>query len=488
MSQIRKLGKHTLIYATGIVIGKAASFIMLPIYTRFLTPADYGVLELLQMTIDVVGMLAGLGLASSVFKFYAEEDGNDGKAEVISTATTALIILSVVSASLGALFAPQLTRLILGPGQPTLYFQLFFLIYFIQTITIIPYLFIRAEHRSVMFVMLSVVRLILSLSLNILFVVYFRYGVRGVLYSTLISWTLTGGYITLYTYRRVGRRFSLPRIETMTLFALPLVLWSLANFILTFSDRYFLKYFTDNATVGIYSLAYQFGFALAAFALVPFNSIWDPQRFEIARQADADQIFRRVFFYLNLVLLTCACVISVSVHDILRVMAGYSFRSAYKLVPVLMVPFILQAWSNYCNIGLYLKNKTKPLAWAALITVVVDLGLNYLLIPRWGPYGAAWATAGAYAVRLALVYPLSQRLFHINYGWSRVLAVTALLTAVYFLRDMLPQLHLITSLAVSAGFLAAAGLVIHFGVLHQDERDLVREFAAKPLALLNLTA
>ena len=488
MSQIRKLGKHTLIYATGIVIGKAASFIMLPIYTRFLTPADYGVLELLQMTIDVVGMLAGLGLASSVFKFYAEEDAPESRAEVISTSTTALAILSVVSAAIGAAFAPQLTRLVLGPGQPTIYFQLFFLIYFIQTITTIPYLFIRAEHRSVMFVVLNVVRLILSLSFNILFVVYFRLGIRGVLYSTIIAWSLTGGYLTLYTYRRVGRRFSLPRIEAMTLFALPLVLWSLANFVLTFSDRYFLKYFTDNATVGIYSLAYQFGFALAAFALVPFNSIWDPQRFEVARQPDADQIFRRVFFYMNLVLLTCACVICVSVHDILRVMAGYSFRSAYKLVPVLMVPFILQAWSNYCNIGLYLKNRTRPLAWAAVITVIVDLGLNYLLIPRYGPYGAAWATAGAYAVRLALVYPLSQRYVHINYGWGRVLAVTALLTAVYFARNLLPSFRMFPSLAISAGFLAAAGLVIHYGILHADERALVKEFAMKPLALLNLAA
>ena len=69
--QIKRLGKHAVVYALGVIIGKVASFVMLPIYTRYLTPADYGTLELLEMTTDVVGMIAGIGLASSVFRFYS---------------------------------------------------------------------------------------------------------------------------------------------------------------------------------------------------------------------------------------------------------------------------------------------------------------------------------------------------------------------------------------------------------------------------------
>ena len=78
----KSLGKQSAIYGAGIVLGKLASFIMLPVYTRYLTPADYGVLELLSMTIDVIGMIAGIGIGSAVFKFYADEADEAGKREV----------------------------------------------------------------------------------------------------------------------------------------------------------------------------------------------------------------------------------------------------------------------------------------------------------------------------------------------------------------------------------------------------------------------
>ncbi|HYK09557.1 MAG TPA: oligosaccharide flippase family protein [Gemmatimonadales bacterium] len=488
MSQIRALGKHTLIYAVGILIGKAASFIMLPIYTRYLTPADYGVLELLQMTIDVVGMLAGLGIASSVFKFYSDETAPEAKAEVISTSSTALATLSLGTAIVGFLWTPQITRLVLGAGQPVLYFHLFFIVYFVQTFTTIPYLFIRAEQRSVMFVTLSVVRLIIALSLNILFVVYLRMGVRGVLFSTLIAWSTVGGYLVAYTYRRVGLHFSLPRIKRIARFSAPLVLSSLASFVLTFSDRYFLKYYSNNATVGIYSLAYQFGFALAYFAWTPFSQIWDPQRYQIARQPDGQVVFRRVFFYLNLVLLSLACVIAVTAHDILRVMAGYAFQSAAGIVPILMLPYILQSWSSYCDLGLFLEHRTRWLGGVAVIAAASNIALNVLLIPRYGAYGAAWATAGAFFVRFILVYPLSQRLYPVRLGWGRVAALGAVLMLAFVGRQFLPVTHIVPSVAASALVLIATGLAIYFGVLRDSERQAAKEFALRPLALLRAVA
>src|SRR5690606_9087951 len=111
--ELRNLGKHTLIYAAGTVISRLASFIMLPIYTRFLTPADYGVLELLSMTIDIVGMLTGMSIASSVFRFHARYDDQARKDVILSTACIGMTGLAALAAVLGVLASGPLSSVLL---------------------------------------------------------------------------------------------------------------------------------------------------------------------------------------------------------------------------------------------------------------------------------------------------------------------------------------------------------------------------------------
>src|SRR5690606_5448109 len=112
--ELRKLGKHTLIYAAGTAIGRLASFLMLPIYTRFLTPADYGVLELLAMTIDLIGMLTGMTIAASVFRFRAAYDDPAEQDEVVSTAYFGTTGLALIAGVLGVLASGALSVALLG--------------------------------------------------------------------------------------------------------------------------------------------------------------------------------------------------------------------------------------------------------------------------------------------------------------------------------------------------------------------------------------
>jgi O-antigen/teichoic acid export membrane protein len=146
-SEIRKIGKHTLVYGAGVVASKMVSFIMLPVYTRFLTTADYGVLELLGTTIDVIGMIGGIGLAAGVFKHYAEASGKAERGELISTATLGSSGLSFLIAAAGLALSPLLTRMLFGNAISPLYFRLFFLIYFFQNIGNLSLMFVQAEER-----------------------------------------------------------------------------------------------------------------------------------------------------------------------------------------------------------------------------------------------------------------------------------------------------------------------------------------------------
>jgi O-antigen/teichoic acid export membrane protein len=474
VGQIKTMGRHTMVYGAGVVLGKLASFIMLPVYTRFLTPADYGVLELLAMTIEVIGTVAGVGLASSVFKFYSDAASTKEKNTVIGTAAVSAVGLAAVATVLGLIASPLLSRLVIGEQGDPRYFQIFFLIYFLQNFEYVPLMLMRAQNRSRLFVSLNVAKLVVMLGLNIYFVVHLRMGVMGVLTSNLITSTLLATGLTAYLLRNVGLRFSRQRFLAMARFGNPMILWSLGTFVLVFADRFFLNHYTDTATVGIYSLAYKFAFILSAFAYRPFRMVWEPQRFEIAKRPDAREVYARVFLYMNVVVGMMALVISLFVRDLLTVMAAPAFFPAHTLVPVLLASQILFVWVNYCNLALFVKSKTPVMAVIAVVGVVATLALNFLLIPRYGMYGAALATLLAYGLRFLLILRNGQRHYHVSYGWGAIARLYGVLGAAVTLRLLVHPGGLLPSLAWSTVLLLGAVVLVYHQILGPGERAVVR--------------
>lgn len=472
------MGKHTLVYGTGVVLGKIASFIMLPVYTHYLTTADYGVLELLGTTIDVIGMIAGVGLAGAVFKFYSEFADPEEKRQVISTTQIGSTILALLTTLAGIAFAGPLTRLVFrGDGNPD-YFRIFFLIYFFQAAGGTGLLLLRIQERSVLFVAFNFAKLILSLGFNIWFVVVRKMGLEGVMLSSIIVAALSALVMMAYTFRHVGLRFSFAKMRRMSQFGAPLVAVSVGSFILTFADRYFLNYYRGTGDVGVYSLAYKFTFVLSTLMLVPFQQIWEPRRYEIARGPDAQEIFGRMFFYSNLLLVGGAALMVATIHDVLRILVAPAYVAAYAVVPVILIATILQQWATYCNIGLFLRERTNLLAWASVYAVVCNVVLNVLLIPRWGMMGAAWATVGAYVVRFAFVYAFSQAQYHITYPWLRSAGLVAVFLAAYVVRALVADLPLSNSLPVSAGLVLLV-LAVCVALLTPDERASLLDLARR---------
>ncbi len=483
-TQLRTLGKQTLVYTAGIIIGKLASFVMLPVYTRYLTPADYGVIELLGMTTDVIGMVTGAGIMAGVFKFYHARDNPAQKNTVISTAALGIGALSIASSLLGVLFAPQLARLIFGSEANLHYLRLYFLLFLLQNLELIPLALIRAENRAVLFVTGNTMKLAAMLSLNILFVVYLRMGVAGVITSGIIASGAMAAVLTGYLVHRVGMRFNTATLRELVAFGIPLVPWWLGNFVLVYSDRYFLNYYSDTSAVGIYSLAYKFAFLLSALAFSPFDTIWASQRFEIAKRPDAPELYARVFLYMNLVLGGIGLTLSLFVKDFLSIMSDPAFWPAYRLVPLLLAAQIVFTWAAYWSLGVYLSGRTKVMASGSLILVPLTLLLNYLLIPRFGMYGAAWATLGAYFARFLWIYHFGQRFYPINYQWAEMAKLYGILVTLVAVGFAYHPQPLRASIGWSVGLLLASTGLVYTLVLSYEERARLRRLAREGLPII----
>ena len=473
-SEIRTLGRHAAIYGIGNMLAKLTSFIMLPIYTRYLTPADYGVLELTSMTLDFLAIMMGMNVAASVYRFYAEEDSRSGRDLVMSTAAIGKIATALVLALVGLLISPWLSAVVTPEkGHPD-YFRLFFLIFIMQSAELVPFLLCRALHRSVMVVAINLARLVGLISLNVVFVVHYEMGVKGILLSNLIVSTMVAAAMLRFLFRSTGYAFSTKLFIEMTRFSFPVGFVSLGNFFLVFSDRYFLNHYVGPAAVGLYALAYRFGFVLAAFIATPFQQIWGPERFQIAKRPNAPDIYRRIFLYFNVALGCTALFITLFVRDLLKVMSAPNFWAAYAVVPLIMVAQILHHWTGFNNLGLYLAKKTKKFAWGSAVAIPSVLLLNYLLIPRYGVLGAAIATILAYVLRFLVIQRLSQREYKIDYDWPRIWRLYGILATAVIIRELFGDLQIVPSVALCVVLATSALAGVYFSVLLPSERAALK--------------
>ena len=312
-----KIISHGAIYLFGNILRRTVSFIMLPIYTRYLTTADYGTIELVSMAIDLVSIVLGLRIGEAVFKFYSDYEDPHDKKEVISTSIWLVLALNCLGVSIVAVFAKPLSVFIFGSGNVASYLAIFSLTLVFQAFVEIPMLFIRAQQRPWIFVIFSTSQLVLQLSLNISLVVIEQMHVAGVIYSAVFSAGTMAVALAAYTLPRTGIRFSLTKARELVSFSIPMVLTSIMAFYMTFGDRYFIRKYWGIDEVGIYSLGYKFGFLLGFIAVGPFFNIWDSEKYKIYKRKEAKETYQKVFLSFSSFLLFVAIGISLFSKDVI---------------------------------------------------------------------------------------------------------------------------------------------------------------------------
>jgi len=432
---IGKTLSHSAIYSIGIVMQKLAGFIMLPIYTRYLTPEDYGVVALILMVTEFMGIIIGLRITQAMFRYYALEDSFDGKKVIVSTVLVCVIVTSLVGVLILQYYALNVSQFLFGNTIYAYEIWLYSIVLMTQAIGAVGLAYLRAQRKPVTFLMVGVFTLILQISLNIFFVVVKELHVLGVIYSSLVSNGIIAALFFVFLMYKVNLRFSMPVAIKLYKFVGPLMIASLAGFYVYNLDKYMLRVYFDLSQVGIYTLALNIAGVLGMIGLA-FNQTWAVDRFEIYKQKDSIKLFQNMFQYLIAALLISSLGISIFVKDLLIVMSNTAFHSAAFYVPFILVANILFAMSNYCNFGCHIKEETKHIAHAEWARAVVVTGGVLALIPLIEIYGAAITLIIGYTVQLTWIHIKSKQLFNLHLQWKPII-IMSLVALVFMLISLL---------------------------------------------------
>ncbi len=487
---IRTVGSSALWYTIAVLVSRLASLLMLPVYTRYLTPHDYGILQMLAMTSDIAAILLTAGMSSGVQRFYFKAKTEEARRGVVATA----FFLEVGLALVGTLFllatAPLIWRNLLGGAGSVTLVQIVAVDFSLGMLTAVPLLYLQTRQRAGPFVAVTLARLAIQVSLNLYFLVGLKLGVAGMLWSTLIANALVGVGLAVWLLRQTGWRFDRTALQDLRRFGVPNQVTFAGAFIITFGDRFFLQNYAGLAAVGLYALAYQFGFLLVQVTAMPFIQAWNPVRFQLTSEPRAvrDAAFARSFLLFNVLLLGGAVTLATFIEPALALLTTQSFQEAAFLVPIILSAYVIQSWMDAVKFGIDVSEKTRFHAVATWGSVVVTLGLYALLIPRFGSYGAAYATVLGFLVRFLLSWRFAQRLWPVDYRWPRILAL-ALLSVV-----IVASFYLIGPATFGAQVVGSTIAVAVFAAavwtfwLHGDDRAMVLDAIRSPTRALAIFA
>lgn len=424
---------HSIIYSLGNFLSQIVGFLMIPIYTRFLQPNEYGILELVGITTELFGMILTLRISRAMYRFYFEYDDEKDKNEVISSSMVLFGIIGLIGLVLASYSSGFLAQQILDSSKLSGYFIISFTTLWFNTIGQMSFTYIQIKKKSIVFIVFSLLKLVVALSLNIYFIVYQGMGVLGMLYGNLIASIAIVLFLTLPILSVVGIKFSFAKVKEMLSFSLPMIPGAIANFLVLISDRYIVKMFGSLSDAGIYSLSYKFGTLPHKFVTVPFFQIWSVRRFELFKNSDSEVVMGKIITYFMFILFYVGLGISVLIKDIIQIMTDEQYWSAYKYVPILVLSYIVFGLFNHFATPILISKKTKYLSYIDIINGIMTVILNIGLIKYYGIYGASFATLLSYSFRIILLYYIGNKLQKIYFEFLRIFKIFCVSIIVFVL-------------------------------------------------------
>jgi len=450
---IRSVIRDVFIYGAGDFVQKAMVLIAVPIYTRILTPAEYGTYSYIVTAVAMLGAFLLLGGESAYARYFFEVKTDHARKEVTTSLIAFLMIWSTVVALVCIVFARRLSIWSFGTPARTL---LFILALAGAPIVVVNTMFgqvLRNQFRAVLFTCLSALSAVLTNGLAIAGALIWPRGLAG-MFGGLLCGAALMFPVRFWTVRgAVGRAFSPRLLKQMLAFGTPLVPVALAYWVFGSSDRIVLAKLATLREVGLYSVA-NTASGILALGIGAMGQALSPHAVRVyEEQPDAAPAFLgRIMTYILAFFGLLAVGISVFSSEAVRILAPASFAAASAAIMPLALGYVAYAATQITAAGISLKKKTTYFWFYTWIAAFLNLGLNIIFVPRWGMMAASWSTAASY-VFLAVAYLFtSQRLWKVQYEKGRAAVLISLTVVFCFGSYLLPPLTAIAAIALKASY------------------------------------
>ena len=471
-----ELFRQYTIYLLGMMLQKISAFALIPIYTSWLSTAEYGILEIVNSFLGFASLFVSLGVPSALNKCYLR-DGSSKEDRKIIVGTCIIFSIPFLTMLLmfGFFFERSLAILLFGRDDYVHYIRLMLLSMFLTQTTLIPMQLLRTLGLPGKYVMLSALQMVTQISFSLILLVVFKFGVMAILIANLTGYVAVQLATLHFLRQHLYLRFSWQHLKNLASFGLALVPINLCAWVIDVSDRFFLLHLGSSSEVGIYSLGYKFGILIDMILVMPFQKAWNPYYFSIADKDEAKIVFSRTITYYFSLLCLGVGILIVCAEPLIHIMSHSDYYQASKIIPLIAISYLLYGLAICFNTTLIVMRRVKIAVTVFVCGALANLILNWTLIPRYGMVGAGLSTLLAFGIMFTLIswsvaiwYPISlefQRLF-------KAFLTTVILSVLALQIDLrsLPLEIFIRSLIL----ISMPGILLLTNFFNQEEIQTVR--------------
>lgn len=475
--KLKELTKDTAIYGISTMIGRFLNFILVPLYTNIFSPADYGIIQLIYAYMAILNIVFIYGLDSAYLKFASFKDVGDDKdnfsTPYVSILMTSLLFVFLIIMNISAIGNSL--------GIPSEYQYLIYFgaaILFLDANVVIPFLKLRLERNAKIFSLYRIINILVNILLNVYLIIILKWGIKAILLSNLIASAVSLLLLLPTIIKNFRFKFHSVLFKRMLKFGLPFLPAGFAVMLVQVIDVPILEKLTDLQTVGIYKANYKLGIFMMLYVNM-FQFAWQPFFLQNAKEPNAKEMFSKVLTYFTLAGSVMLVVVSLFISDIAQIrIAGFSiigseYWSGLHIVPIVLLAYLINGMYSVFSAGIYIEEKSIYVPFITGAGAVVNIIVNFLLIPVLSLTGAALATFASYFVMALGYYFVTQKFYQIKYELKRIghilFAVLITGTLFYYLHSSGNLLFVYKIL-----ILIIFSLYIYFVAVNRNEINLIK--------------
>ena len=426
MSTIKKLAGQTAIYGLSSILGRLLNYLLVPLHTDKFNPDDYGIVSEFYAYVAFFVVLLMFGMETTFFRFVNK---SKNKEKLFNQAFSIVLTINLTFLMLVLLFSQSIANWMMYPQHKDYVIWFAFILVFDATSSLFMAK-LRQENKAKKFAFIQLSSIGMNIILNVFFIlvllpIYPNFSIGFIFIANLIS-SLIKPLLLLDDIKKFKFVIDKALAKTMIWFATPLLIASFAGIINETFDRILIKRLLldkgqdyAQAQVGIYSASYKLSILITLF-IQAFRYAAEPFFFAQEKHKDKNKIYSKVMTYFVMVVSLMFLIISLNLDIFKWFIPNSAYWEGLKIVPILLLANVFLGIYYNQSIWYKLANKTKYGAYIAIVGAIITLTLNYILIPKMGYIGAAWATICTYFTMMILSHILGQKYYPIKYNLRKV--------------------------------------------------------------------
>lgn len=406
-------------------INAFTNFGILALYTKVLPPADFGKISLIWIFITVAMIIIDgrLNVAFSI-KFYKVSKEESTK-NIYSIFVYNLLVFSLVYFVF--LLHPLLFQKILRIKITTSDLNIVFLLILFMILGSFYTNILIVSQKPKIYFFITLVFNTAIITSTVVYLLILKSGYISYLKAYLVSYitiSLIGLRYFYINYKPHRNVISLINLKELFKIGGPIIPNSLLLILLTWANRYILNLYSGLSIVGIFSVGYNFAELISYFIVNPFGQALAPVLFkQFTQSKDAyKETMSRVFKYYWLAMFCVMIAYFVILREVFQLFIGAEYMEGYNIIAILLFGVIFSGVAtNILGATVVMKEKTGKMFLFTFISAFLNIGLNFILIPRYGMYGAAIATSLSYVLHFFMIYSYTQKLVFVSYNYKFIL-------------------------------------------------------------------